>query len=61
MLSGSGILSIPPNPSRQHYLDGICSMTSAVTFGDANSGFQAGTINGPVRAEFHHHHPPGLL
>ncbi|OBT61032.1 hypothetical protein VE03_09628, partial [Pseudogymnoascus sp. 23342-1-I1] len=27
-------------------------------FGDANSGLQAGTINGPVNTEFHHHTPP---
>lgn len=30
-------------------------MASATFFGDANSGFQAGTINGPVNTEFHHH------
>ena len=28
-------------------------MASAVTFGDANSGFQAGIINGPVNAQLH--------
>lgn len=28
-------------------------MASAVTCGDANSGFQAGIINGPVNAQFH--------
>jgi hypothetical protein len=30
-----------------------------ISFGDTNSGFQAGTIHGPVNAEFHHHLPPG--
>jgi hypothetical protein len=30
-------------------------MTSAISFGDANSGLQAGTIYGPVNTEFHHH------
>ncbi|KAF2464493.1 putative kinesin [Lindgomyces ingoldianus] len=28
-------------------------MAAAISFGDANSGFQAGIINGPVNAEFH--------
>ncbi|KAF5122381.1 hypothetical protein E5D57_012858 [Metarhizium anisopliae] len=28
---------------------------TAISFGDANSGFQAGTINGPVSTEIHHH------
>jgi hypothetical protein len=28
-------------------------MASAISFGDANSGFQAGIINGPVNPEFH--------
>jgi hypothetical protein len=37
------------------------AMASAISFGDANSGFQAGTINGPVNTEFHHHAPPGEL
>ena len=36
-------------------------MASATHFGDANSGFQAGTINGPVNTEFHTHLPPGKL
>jgi hypothetical protein len=36
-------------------------MESAISFGEANSGLQAATINGPVSAEFHHHHPPGTL
>jgi len=27
----------------------------------ANSGFQVGTINGPVNIEFHHHAPSGEL
>ncbi|KAK2595193.1 hypothetical protein QQS21_007098 [Conoideocrella luteorostrata] len=30
---------------------------STITSGDFNSGFQAKTIHGPVKAEFHHHHP----
>jgi hypothetical protein len=34
-------------------------MASAISFGSANSGFQAGTINGPVNTVFHHHAPPG--
>ncbi|KAH8760639.1 P-loop containing nucleoside triphosphate hydrolase protein [Hyaloscypha finlandica] len=33
-------------------------MASAISFADANSGLQAGTINGPVNTEFHHHHAP---
>ncbi len=34
-------------------------MASTISFGDANSGIQAGIINGPVNAEFH---PPlGIL
>jgi hypothetical protein len=32
-----------------------------ISFGDANSGLQAGIINGPVNTEFHHHAPPGKL
>jgi hypothetical protein len=36
-------------------------MASAISFGHANSGFQAGTINGQVNTEFHHHAPPGKL
>jgi hypothetical protein len=36
-------------------------MASAISFGDANSGFQAGIINGPVNTEVHHHAPPGEL
>jgi hypothetical protein len=28
-------------------------MASTISFGDENSGFQAGIINGPVHAEFH--------
>lgn len=35
------------------------SMASTISFGDANFGFQAGIINGPVNAEFHL--PPGKL
>ncbi|KUJ24020.1 uncharacterized protein LY89DRAFT_604339, partial [Mollisia scopiformis] len=31
-------------------------MASAISFGDANAGFQAGIINGPTSTEFHHHH-----
>jgi hypothetical protein len=31
----------------------------AVTFGNVNSGFQAGIINGAVNAEFHL--PPGMF
>ncbi|RDW68062.1 hypothetical protein BP6252_09458 [Coleophoma cylindrospora] len=33
-------------------------MASTITFGDANSGFQAGIVNGPASAEFHYHVPP---
>jgi len=32
-----------------------------ISFGNANAGFQAGTINGPVNTEFHHYAPPGKL
>ena len=32
-----------------------------VTSGEANTGFQAGIINGPVSAEFHHHASPSKL
>ncbi|KAH8589491.1 hypothetical protein B0O99DRAFT_692387 [Bisporella sp. PMI_857] len=35
-------------------------MASTISFG-ANSGFQAGTINGPVNTEFHNHAPPERL
>ncbi|KAF2845258.1 hypothetical protein T440DRAFT_472765 [Plenodomus tracheiphilus IPT5] len=28
-------------------------MTSAISFDDANAGFQAGIVNGPVSAAFH--------
>jgi hypothetical protein len=34
-------------------------MASAISFDDANSGFQAGIINGPANTEFHYHAPPG--
>ena len=34
---------------------------ASVSFGDDNSGFQAGIINGSVNTEFHHHAPPGEL
>ncbi|CAN5378186.1 hypothetical protein BH09PAT4_BH09PAT4_09500 [soil metagenome] len=37
------------------------AMASAISFSHANSGFQAGTINGLVNAEFHYHAPPGKL
>ncbi|KAH8779131.1 P-loop containing nucleoside triphosphate hydrolase protein [Hyaloscypha sp. PMI_1271] len=33
-------------------------MASAISFSDANSGFQAGIINGPANTEFHYHAPP---
>ncbi|KAG9235944.1 putative kinesin [Amylocarpus encephaloides] len=33
-------------------------MASTISFREANSGFQAGTINGPVNNQFHHHAPP---
>lgn len=36
-------------------------MASTISFGDANSGLEAGVIHGSVNAEFHHHHPPGKL
>ena len=36
-------------------------MASAISFGDANSGFQAGIINGPVNTQFHQHASPGKL
>jgi hypothetical protein len=35
-------------------------MASSIRFGDANSGFQAGIVNGPVNTEFHHHAPRKL-
>jgi hypothetical protein len=28
-------------------------MGSAISFGDANAGFQAGIVNGPVNTAFH--------
>jgi len=34
-------------------------MDSTVSFGDANTGFQAGIVNGPVNTTFHL--PPGEL
>jgi hypothetical protein len=34
-------------------------MASTISFGDANAGFQAGTVNGPVSAAFYL--PPGEL
>jgi len=37
------------------------TMTSEISFGNNNSGFQAGVIKGPVHTEFHHHAPPGKL
>ena len=37
------------------------TMATSISFGDANSGFQAGTINGDVNASFHQHLPPGKL
>ncbi|KAF4631476.1 hypothetical protein G7Y89_g6649 [Cudoniella acicularis] len=36
-------------------------MASAISFGDTNSGFQAGIINGPVNTAFHQHAPPERL
>ncbi|OBT67626.1 hypothetical protein VE03_03802 [Pseudogymnoascus sp. 23342-1-I1] len=33
-------------------------MASAIDFGDVNSGFQAGIVNGSVHADFHHHAAP---
>ncbi|OBT39270.1 hypothetical protein VE00_10180 [Pseudogymnoascus sp. WSF 3629] len=36
-------------------------MSSAITFGDVNSGFQAGIVNGSVHAEFHQRDPLSLL
>ncbi|CZR68212.1 related to kinesin light chain [Phialocephala subalpina] len=40
------------NSSSQNH---SAAMASAISFRDANSGFQAGIINGPVNTEFHHH------
>jgi hypothetical protein len=34
-------------------------MSSAISFGDANAGFQVGIANGPVNTTFHL--PPGEL
>jgi hypothetical protein len=34
-------------------------MASTISFGDANEGFQAGSVNGPVSATFYL--PPGKL
>jgi len=34
-------------------------MASTISFGDANAGFQAGIVNGPVSAAFYL--PPGEL
>ncbi|KAF8867326.1 putative kinesin [Acephala macrosclerotiorum] len=31
---------------------------ASISFGSNNSGLEAGTINGPVNTEFHHHAPP---
>ena len=31
----------------------FCVMSSTISFGDANVGFQAGIINGPVNTAFH--------
>ncbi|RMZ86477.1 hypothetical protein DV736_g6297, partial [Chaetothyriales sp. CBS 134916] len=36
-------------------------MASAIRLGDANSGFQAGVVNGSVSAEIHHHAAPERL
>ncbi|KAF5876254.1 putative tpr domain protein [Botrytis fragariae] len=36
-------------------------MASAISFGANNSGLQAGTINGAVNTNFHHHAPPERL
>ncbi|KAG4440291.1 hypothetical protein IFR05_004252 [Cadophora sp. M221] len=33
-------------------------MASTISFREANSGFQAGIINGSVNTQFHHHAPP---
>ncbi|KAI4086755.1 MAG: hypothetical protein LQ339_009001 [Xanthoria mediterranea] len=33
-------------------------MASAISFGEANSGFQAGIIHGSVNTQFHHYAPP---
>ncbi|TGO83426.1 hypothetical protein BPOR_0650g00050 [Botrytis porri] len=38
-------------------------MASTIFSGNANRGLQAGTINGPVNAEFYHYAPlpPGIV
>ena len=43
--------------SNWQYLVSNCSaaMVFAISFGHANFGFQAGTINGSVNTVFHHH------
>jgi hypothetical protein len=46
------------NTSSQNH---SAAMTSAMSFGDANSGFQAGIINGQVNTTFHHYTAPGKL
>ncbi|KAG4434549.1 hypothetical protein IFR05_009965 [Cadophora sp. M221] len=33
-------------------------MATAILFGEANSGFQAGIINGLVNTQFHYYAPP---
>ncbi|PMD13580.1 TPR-like protein [Hyaloscypha hepaticicola] len=52
------IYSTALNTSSPNYSTAI---TSAISFGHANSGFQAGIINGPVNTEFHQHAPPEQL
>jgi hypothetical protein len=58
MPPGSALLSVSTPKSIASHSN---AMASAIHFGDANSGFQAGNINGPVNTEFHHHAPAGEL
>jgi hypothetical protein len=34
-------------------------MATNISFSEANSGLEAGIINGPVSTQFHHHAAPG--
>jgi hypothetical protein len=43
-------------PSTFHCKNNSAAMSPTTSFGPGNTGFQAGTINGSVQAEIHHHH-----
>ena len=62
--SGNGIIrcstsTYPAATSKyKHFVtDHLLQMASTISFGEANSGFQAGIINGPVNTQIHHHAP----